>query len=272
MYTDTVFPAGQSVTVGMALGDARSCAAVSFRVTGTRQQDDSADFYRVAVCSGETTLISSIDGGETVIATAKRATATGAAHQLRLVADEREAVVAVDGAEVLRGPLTEASLISGRVLLGATEGTATFTDAGMRSGTDPAVPARPAFLTGDAQITAGLWMTYDRGKVSILEPTEFLTGADYCRRFALTGESPQCAQKFVPVPSSTQVSLPIAENPRYLDYRRDPAKCRDPRTLAGTCAVPFREFATTSGESSPWPGLVTIRGGQVTSVARLDIF
>jgi hypothetical protein len=114
-------------------------------------------------------------------------------------------------------------------------------------------------------------MLYDAGGTAIVEPTEFLPGREYCRRFDLGDTSPKCAQKYVPATSSMAVSLPLAGKPTYLDYRRNPAKCLDPRTHAGTCPVSFREFATVTDGTSPWPAIVTIRAGKVTSVARLDL-
>ncbi|MBL7259638.1 serine/threonine-protein kinase [Paractinoplanes lichenicola] len=271
-YTDTVFPASQSVAVTATLGNARSCATISFRAEN-KENDEYADGYRAAVCPGAVRLASLIDGLETVIATAPVATTTGTAHELRLVADDEQATLAVDGKEAVRGPLTESSLTGGRVLLGAVStgggrATVTFTDAQLRSGD---ATGEPAFMTGDAQLTAGMHMLYDRGKVAILEPAEYVTGAEYCERFALPATSPQCAKKLVPVNSGTRVSLPIVAEPRYLDFRHDPAKCLDPKTHAGTCAVSFDTYVTVSSEISPRPSLVTIRNGQVATVARINL-
>ncbi|GAB2605508.1 hypothetical protein Aab01nite_00150 [Paractinoplanes abujensis] len=271
-YTDTVFPSSQSIAVKATLGNAQSCAAISFRAEN-KENDEDADGYRAAVCPGVVRLASVIDGLETVIATARVATTTGTAHDLRLVADDQQATLTVDGKQAVRGPLTESSLTGGRVLLGAVSAGAgravvTFTDAQLRSGDATGVPA---FMTGDAQLTAGMHMLYDRGRVAILEPAEYVTGTEYCERFALPPTSPQCAKKLVPVNSGTRVSLPIAAEPRYLDYRHDPAQCLDPKTHAGTCAVSFDTYVTVSSEISPRPSLVTIRNGQVATVARVDL-
>ncbi|MBM2614361.1 serine/threonine protein kinase [Actinoplanes sp. LDG1-06] len=274
VYSSPVFPARQSVTVRAELGNADSCAAIFFRAENKELgEDEYADHYRATVCPGEVNLTSSIDGRLTSIAKAKVATSTGSAHQVRVVADDRTAAVFVDGREAVRGPLTETSLNNGRVLLGAVAGPGggaevTFTDAQLRSGDATDVPA---FMTGDAQLTAGMHLTYDLGRISILEPAEYVTGAEYCRRFALPSTSASCNRKLVPIASSTLVALPIADKPRYLDYRHDPAKCLDPRTHAGTCSVPFRTYATVTSEVSPRPSLVTIRGGEVAVVARINL-
>jgi hypothetical protein len=165
--------------------------------------------------------------------------------------------------------LDESSLVSGRVLLGASGGTVTWTDARLRSGADPATPPAPDFLTGDAEVVAAMHMVYDRGRVAIAEPAEYPTGTEYCRRLELT--SPKCDSKYVPVASGLQVSLPIAARPRYLDFRPDRRRCTDRLTLAGTCEVTFDEFATVFDEPSPFPALLTIRGGKVTAVARINL-
>jgi hypothetical protein len=73
-----------------------------------------------------------------------------------------------------------------------------------------------------------MWTLYDEGGVAVVEPTEFLSGRQYCRRFAIDANSPRCAQKHVPVTSSMAVSLPLSGKPAYLDYRRNPGKCLDP--------------------------------------------
>ncbi|KUL41344.1 serine/threonine-protein kinase [Actinoplanes awajinensis] len=277
-YDQTVFPASQSITVSAVLADAGSCAAVWFRGTNTPDQEDAhfADAYQVEVCAGTVRLASSIGGDQDLIATADRVTTTGVAHRIQVVTGDREATVTIDGGPALRGELTETALLSGRVLLGAVAGAnararVTFTDVQLRSGAVPDVPAVPAFTTGDAQFTAGMWLLHDAGHTAIVEPAEYLTGAEYCRQFAVDAGSPKCAKPFVPVLSAMRVSLPISAKPQYLDYRSSPAKCVDPATHAGTCQVGFGEFSTTSGETSPWPALVTVRGGQVVSVARLDL-
>lgn len=273
-----VFPPNQTVSVRATLAGAQSCATVWFRATREGEGlDYLADAYRFALCPGELSLSSTIDGRETVIATAKRTTTTGAPHRIQLSANNREATVSVDGERVLAGPLTESSLVSGRVLLGAVaarkgrQADVTFTDAQLRSGPDPGTPAVPAFVSGDAQFTAGTYLTYDIGRVAIVEPTDYLTGTEYCRRFALTTASPQCARKYVAAPSSTRVTLPIADNRVYLDYRQNPAECLDPRTNAGTCEVSFEEFATVVAEPDPRPALITVRGGKVVSIAKLSV-
>lgn len=267
-----VFPPSQTIGVRATLADDRSCAAIVFRATGEDGDDPGyfRDGYLVTVCAGEARLASTIGGAVSPIDAAKHVTSTGVAHRIELVADDRKATVSIDGEPVLDGLLNESSLVSGRVVLGAS-GRVTYTDAQLRSGTDPSVPPVPGFTTGDAQFTAGVWLLYDRGKVAIVAPTEYLTGADYCRRFALPTTSPKCGEKYVPVAGSTSVSLPLAAEPSYLDYRDNPQKCRNLRTRAGTCPVSFKRFATVTDETSPWPALVTIRAGQVTSVARLDV-
>ncbi|MEV6305347.1 serine/threonine-protein kinase [Actinoplanes sp. NPDC051861] len=275
-YPRTVFASSQNVSVTATLNSDRSCAGIWFRASPEEPEDAFADAYRVTVCPAEVTLISTRDGDENVVATVDRNSPVGAAQRIQVVADERDSVVSIDGNAVLEGVLTESSLLSGRVLIGAVNPSGgradvTFTDAQLRSGADPAVPPLPAFTSGDAQFTAGVHMLYDLGRVSILEPAEFLTGEEYCRRFAQAQGSPKCADRFVPVASGVQVTVPIAAEPVYLDYRRDRAKCVDRQTLGGTCRVSFDEFATTDGETSPWPALVTIRRGEVTTVAKMDL-
>ncbi|MBB2947133.1 serine/threonine protein kinase [Actinoplanes lutulentus] len=275
-FMDTVFPPSQSVDVTATLANARSCAAIWFRAKDNGEEEtEIIHSYRASVCAAEVRLESIIDGGATVVSRFPTATSIGAPHRIRLVADDREAVLSVDGTPAVRGLLTESSLVSGQVLVGTVaeaggRGTVTFTDAQFRSGTTADVPAVPEFVTGDADLVAGMWLL-EQGRTAIVEPTEYLSGAAYCRRFAEVNTSPKCAQKFVPVPSGMQVSVPVAASPTYLDYRHEPAKCRDPQTLAGTCEVPVGDFRIMYDEPTPWPALLTIRGGKVTAIAHLDI-
>ncbi|BBH70135.1 hypothetical protein ACTI_68200 [Actinoplanes sp. OR16] len=271
-YLHTVFPAAQAVQVTATLAGDRSCAAIWFRATDQNEEDAFADAYRVSVCPDEVSLAGSIGGADDPIASVRRATSPGAAHLIQLVADERQATITIDGSPALQGLLTASTLISGRVLLGtAGRGPVTFTDLRLRSGTDVTSPAVPGFVTGDAQFTAGVHLMSDQDRVAVVEPATYPSGADYCREHGLDSTAAQCAKEHVPVLSGTQVTLPVVADPVYRDYRGDPAKCRDPRTLAGTCEVPFREFTILSGEPSPWPALVTVRGGKVAEIAKMGL-
>ncbi|MEU4161855.1 serine/threonine-protein kinase [Actinoplanes sp. NPDC026670] len=265
-YQRIVFPPSQNVSVRAVLGDRRSCAVIGFRA---ESDEFFPDAYQVTVCPARVGLAASLDGEASPIAGLERATTAGAEHLIQVVAGEREATVSIDGEVVLTGPLDETSLVSGRVLLGASGGSVTYTDAQLRSGADPATPRAPEFLTGDAELVAAMHMVYDKGRVAIAEPAEFPTGAEYCRRLALN--SAKCDSKYVPVGSGLQASLPIAARPKYLDFRPDQRKCTDPATLAGTCQVSFSDFSTVYDEPSPFPALVTIRGGKVTAVARINL-
>ncbi|MEV6344057.1 serine/threonine-protein kinase [Actinoplanes sp. NPDC051851] len=275
-WLGTVFPSSQNATVDATLANSRSCAAIWFRASSDVEDDYFADAYRVALCPDTVTLISTIDGFENVIATERLATTIGEAHRIQVVTADQRATVAVDGTAVLEGELTESSLISGRVLLGAVapesgRAVVTFTDAELRSGGDTGTPGTPAFLTGDAQFTAGFYYLHDAHRVGILEPSAFYTGAEYCAKYALADTSPQCTKSYVPVASATRVVLPTVAKVEYLDFRNQPKKCLDATTHTGLCPVTAEEFRTFSGaEPSPWPALVTIRDGEIVSVAMLD--
>ncbi len=274
---EDVFPAAQNVGVTVRLSTEESCAAIWFRAHG--EAGVQPDAYRVAVCPGEVTLISVTGAkGEVPIATAKRALGTGAEHRMLLVADDREAVVSVDGTAVLRGLLTETGLISGRVVLGAVakgggRADVTFTDAQLRSGTDPGTPALPGYATGDARFTAGVWMLTNPAGTALVEAAEYPTGEEYCRRFGVEASSPRCAADFVPVLSGVRVNLPVEGEPELFNVRVDGRRCPapDPVTRAGRCAVSSDVFSIFSDETSPWPALVTVRGGKVVAVAKLDV-
>ncbi|MFI1993067.1 serine/threonine protein kinase [Actinoplanes sp. NPDC020271] len=275
-FEHLVFPPSQNIGVTATLTTGTSCATIWFRATADEGEPDYlADAYQAAVCPGEVRLTSTAAGPGDPIATVRRATTTGRPHRLLVVTTDRGATVSVDGDPVLQGELTENNLLSGRVMLGAEgntggRGQVTFTDAQFRSGPDPAVPAVPAFTTGDAQLTAGMWMLYQDHRLAIVEQADYLSGKDYCRQYAVAASSPKCAKKTVPVYSGLRVALPVAADLKYLDYRKSPAKCLDPATHAGTCPVSRAVFSEMYDEFDPWAALVTIRAGKVVTVAHLD--
>ncbi|MEV4280140.1 hypothetical protein [Actinoplanes xinjiangensis] len=123
----------------------------------------------------------------------------------------------------------------------------------------------PGFLTGDADRVAAVHMVYDRGRVAIAEPADYPTGAntavasDRSRPGAVTSTFRWAAD------------CGPADRPKYLDFRPDQRRCTDPVTVAGTCEVPFGEFAALYDEPAPFPALLAIRGGEVTAVARLNL-
>ncbi len=276
-FLGTVYPPNQTVSVRATLGSATSCAAIWFRATGTAESEERADAYRVTVCPDHVTLISDTARiGETTIATEERPTPSGTAHLLQLAVVDDEATVTIDGDAALRAPLTENNLVSGRVMFGSVavsekRSVVTFTDAELRSGADPGVPATPGFLAGDDAFTARTDMVYNDGRVSVFEQVEMLTGAEYCDRFGLAGNAPKCDDDFVPVPSGITVSLPITAKPKYFDFEADPKKCTDPQTRAATCQVPFSEYAVVSDSVRDSLAHITIRDGEVVSVAALNL-
>ncbi|WP_436531468.1 serine/threonine protein kinase [Actinoplanes sp. HUAS TT8] len=275
-YAHLVFPPSQNIGVRATLADARSCATIRFRATADEGEADYVTSgYQVSVCADEVRLTSTVAAVGDPIATARRPTSVGSPHSILVVTTDRGAKVSVDDTPVLEGELTESNLLSGRVLLGAEpsgDGRAkvTFTDLRLRSGTDPAVPPAPAFATGDAQLTAGVWLLYEAHQQAIVEQAEYVTGAEYCRRYAVASTSPKCAKTTVPVYSGVRVALPVAAGVKYFDYRNLPASCLDPETHAGKCGVSRAVFSVMGDEFDPWAALVTIRAGRVVAVAHLD--
>ncbi|MCW2139717.1 Serine/threonine protein kinase [Actinoplanes cyaneus] len=275
-YAHLVFPPSQNIGVTATLGNDTSCATIWFRATADEDEPNYlADAYRVVVCPDETHLTSTDAAADDPIATVRRPTTAGVPHRILVVTTDRGATVSIDGAPVLQGELTESNLLSGRVMLGTEtkrggRGQVTFTDAQLRSGPDPSVPPVPVFTTGDAQLTAGVWMLYEDHRLAIVEQAEYLSGKDYCRRYAVAASSPKCAKTTVPVYSGLRVTLPVADGLKYLDYRKSPSTCLDPATHAGTCQVSRSVFSQMTGALDPWAALLTIRAGKVVSVAHLD--
>nr|WP_310380700.1 serine/threonine-protein kinase [Actinoplanes couchii] len=274
-YLATVFPPSQNITVRATLANDQACAAIWFRAT----EADGPAGYRVKICADQVELTSNTNRvGATTIAEVKRDTSAGTAHRIGVIvdADNDQAIVSIDGAEALRGPLTEDSLVSGQVMFGSvaapkTRSTVTFTDAELRSGTDPAVPAAPAYLTGDDAFTARTDMVYNDGRVAIFEKVEVITGKEYCDRFGLENTSPQCDVAYTTVPGRIKVTLPIAAKPQYFDFVSNPEKCTDPQTRAATCRVPFSDFAVIQDSAKDQQVHLTIKNGEVVAVAKLNL-
>jgi eukaryotic-like serine/threonine-protein kinase len=266
---DDVFPGSQSVGVTAVLARAGSCAAVWFRVVNKNA-------YRVTVCPGSVSLgLEGEDGGLTPLSTSKSTTSTGTPHRILLVSDGAQVTVAVDGKETLRAPTTEPALSSGTIALGAVaergkRAKVTFTDAAFRSGTDPARPPVPGFATGSATFTARLWMLERGGGLAMIEPIEFVTGAEYCERHRIAASSAKCRPGRVADPSGLRVSMTTGDY-QLLEFREGVARCTDKSTRAGTCPSTDDRFNVWATGNSPFPALVTTEGGKVVTVAQLDL-
>jgi len=266
---EDVFPGQQSIGVTAVLAGAGSCAAIWFRVVND-------DAYRATICPGAVALDLEGEGGAvTPLSTAKRSTTTGTPHRILLAADGKEVSVAVDGQGTLRAPTTEPTLSSGSVALGAVadrgeRAKVTFTDAELRSGTDPAQPPIPAFVAGDATFTARLWMLRRGGGIVVIEPVEFVSGADYCKRHRIAATSTKCEPESVADPSGIRVSMTTGKY-KLLEYREGSPRCTDPRTRAGVCPSTDNRFSEWATMNSPFPALVTTRAGKVVTVAQLDL-
>jgi serine/threonine protein kinase len=110
------FSGDQSIAVDVTLLHEESCAAVWFRSVAD-------DAYILSLCSGRALLELQHDTGDAVLGQrAVPGLVPGARHRLGIEVRGAEAAVQLDGAEVLRGPVTEPALAAGRVVLGATGG------------------------------------------------------------------------------------------------------------------------------------------------------
>ncbi|BCJ48864.1 hypothetical protein Asp14428_03390 [Actinoplanes sp. NBRC 14428] len=130
---DDSFAGDQTIAADVTVVDPGSCALIRFRYTGRSG-------YVLSACPGALELSLVDDNDETLLA--KLATgdfAPGARHRVRIDLRGQVATVSLGDRPVLQAPITDPSLVAGRVELGVTNdpyqgtGTVLFADAEIRS-------------------------------------------------------------------------------------------------------------------------------------------
>jgi eukaryotic-like serine/threonine-protein kinase len=278
---DDTFPAKQNVTIRATLANAASCASLWLRAQGlgaSNKDGNSVKAYRVDVCTGSVSVSFADNAAGKELGSVKHTVGTGSPHTIQVVSDGDEMSVRVDDAETVTAPTTDATVTSGRVLLGArpsAEGEkaqVTFAGAQLRSGTAPDRPAAPAWLKGDSTLQAGAyWLDSEGLKAGVIERGEVLSGKEYCERTGTKSTSQECAEKFVFLGDRVKAAIPVSEDLKLRGFKEDSSSCTDPGTRAGTCDIDPAEFDTWSTLSQPYPLLVTIKNGTVVQVAQLDL-
>jgi hypothetical protein len=127
------FAGNQVIAVTVAVVDPDSCALVWFRHVQRTG-------YLLSLCPGEVRLDLDDDGAATPLsAVASPLLRPAGPHRVRVELREQVATVAVDGKEILQAPITDPSLVAGKVILGVTtgsaasRGTVAYTDVEIRS-------------------------------------------------------------------------------------------------------------------------------------------
>ncbi len=127
------FAGNQLIAVTVALVAPDSCALVWFRHVQRTG-------YLLSLCQGEIRLDLDDNSTDTPLAAAASALLRpGGSHRVQVELREQVATVAVDGQEILRAPVTDPSLVAGKVVLGvatgptASQGTVAYTDVEIRS-------------------------------------------------------------------------------------------------------------------------------------------
>jgi eukaryotic-like serine/threonine-protein kinase len=265
---DTVFPSRQTIDV-LARFTGNACAAIYFRIS-------TEGAYRAAVCPDKVTLAVSGDHTVTTLASATYPSATGIeAHGITVFADGAQAVISLDQSEVLRTPLTQASLVSGKVTFGAlardnARAEVHFSQAVLRAGGPKLIPL-PGFLHGDATFDAHIPYINPSTHVAVVEQADLVTGSEFCRRHRVDAGSDRCSASAVLDSRGLSVTLPLSRSLRVREFRSGSASCVDAATRVGRCestSARFRDWAT---QNSPAPARVVIRSGTVIEVDELDL-
>ncbi len=127
------FAGNQMIAVTVAVVDPGSCALVWFRHVQRAG-------YLLSLCPEEVRIGLDDDGAETPLSAAASALfRPRGPHRVQVELREQVATVHVDGKEIVRAPITDPSLVAGKVILGvstgsaASRGTVAYTDVEIRS-------------------------------------------------------------------------------------------------------------------------------------------
>jgi hypothetical protein len=274
--TTESFAGDQSISAGVTVTNAASCAEVRFRAAG-----DSS--YLLRLCP--TTIHIQHDGtlrSTTLAAVDSALFEPGRRRAVELSLRREVASVAVDGVRVLDAELTDPTLPAGQVTFGVghTEATrneeapvrAVFTGAEIRPISDaPPAAAAVAFTDvrqGSTRSIVRVRAFHPDSRSIVVEPVLFMTGDEYCDTFKVTpSQDAPCERAWVTEDSRMIVTLPVVASPKLTGTLDEPERCLNDRGV-GTCAIPAAKIAArlSGGE-----GLaeITTAGGAVTAMAEV---
>ncbi|WP_433790027.1 serine/threonine protein kinase [Actinoplanes sp. CA-252034] len=272
------FAGNQSISAGVTVSGAGSCAEVQFRAVG-------ASSYWLDLCP-ETIRIRHQGAVQTTTLGSEESDLF-APGQRRLVAlrllDE-QASVSVDGTVVLEASLSDPSLLAGKVAFGVGPTDATRNDEkkvgavvrdveirpieDAESEPDPSRPAFTDVRTGATKSIVKVRAYLPKTRSIVVEPVLFMTGEEYCETFGLepSADAP-CEHAWVTEDSRMTVTLSTSATPKLTSTFDEPDRCAGTPVTVGTCTITAAKLATRLGTE----GLaeITTKDGVVTAIAEV---
>jgi hypothetical protein len=147
-----------------------------------------------------------------------------------------------------------------------------------RPAPSPAVPVSPAPAAKQrfADATAADYtsavkvLSFDPDVRSVVvELVIFMPGPDYCASFGVSPVDARCGRDYVVEDSHTKVGLPLAAKATLRTTRGGDDRCIGTMAAGGTCKATVDSFAAALHETPGMPARLTVRNGEVVTLAQI---
>jgi predicted Ser/Thr protein kinase len=270
------FAGDQAITADITVKTALSCATVHFRATG-----DGA--YWLDLCSRTVRLRH--EGTVQTTTLAEKASGLFTPGQRRRVAltlRGSAAQVTIDGSPILAAELTDPSLPAGKVVFGvgpADPDTGDHAAAALVSHAE----IRPIFTTsgsghpaftdvrrGRTTSIVKVHAYYPKARSVVVEPVLFMSGAEYCKTFAVkpSTDAP-CEREWITEDSRMVITLPTSAAPKLTSTLDDTERCAGDPVTVGTCTISAGRLAERFASTDGGLAQATTVDGVITGMAEL---
>jgi eukaryotic-like serine/threonine-protein kinase len=268
------FAGDQTIKTDVRLDETGSCAEIWFRYVALSG-------YRLSVCAAALKLeLDDDDNGVSALATASTGLfAVGSRHRIEIAVRNAVATASVDNAPLVKAPVTDPTLASGQVVLGAavaedsSEAKASFANVEIRP-TPPAGP-QPLFtdVTEGASQSIAKILAYNRAAHSaVVEPVLYYSGPDYCKAHAIKATDSRCEREWETDDSHEKVTVPLADDARLTTVRDGDPDCMrsiSDIVIAGSCKLTPTGYASWLKDHGEALVRLSVQNGTTTAIAEL---
>ena len=125
----------------------------------------------------------------------------------------------------------------------------------------------PDLTSGPVQTTAKLWKFDSKALSAVVEPVVFMTGFDFCKKYAVDATDARCHDEWLTVDSHRKISMPLSPSVTLTSVRGGAPECIGSMNGGGTCPIKLEQFAALLPDG-PMLVAVTARDGTVTRIAQ----
>jgi hypothetical protein len=134
----------------------------------------------------------------------------------------------------------------------------------------PATRQKFADATAADYASAVKVLTFDPAERStVVELIIFMPGPDYCASFGVSPIDIRCGRDYVVEDSHTKVALPLSATVKLRTTRGGDDRCIGTMASGGTCKATMASFATALRELPEMPARLTVRNGEVVTLAQI---